>query len=967
MKLHQPNHDFGAADSSGQIHTRDPQNNRFFAFLAPLVVILAVIGLSSCAGYTSAAAKTTTSGSGILSAAFTSLSFGNVVVGGNSTQSLSLTNTGTATVNISQATISGAGFTVISGNPASALPVGQSITLQIQFAPLSGGVVSGSVVVTSDAANSPLSVSLTGTGTQTGLTISPASISFGNVTVGQPSSQIVTLTNSGSANLVVNLATVSGAGFGITGLSLPSTIAPGQGISFNVQFAPTVAGAATGTIIFSDNASNSPQTLTLVGTGVTAGATLTASPGSVNFGNAVVGSSSNQTITLSNTGSTNVTITQVTPSGAGFSVTGITTPMTLSAGQTAIFTAVFAPTATGVDSGSISIISSASDPSVALTGTGTQGALSANPTSVNFGSFLVGSSGSVPVTLTNTGTASVTISAASASGPGFTISGLTVPLTINAGQNTSLTAKFAPTSAGSATGNISITSNARGSPMAIALSGTGTAAQPQLTISPASVTFGNVNVGGSSAQTVTLTNTGNATLTISEASASGAGFSINGLAVPASINAGANTSFTVQFAPTIAGSATGSISLTSNAPGSPATIALTGTGTQATLSANPSSVNFGSVLVGSNGSQSIMLTNSGSASVTISAASATGAGFSISGLTVPVTINAGGNTSFSAQFAPTTAGSASGSVSITSNATGSPLTVALSATATQPQISASPTTAAFGNVTTGTSNSQTITLTNNGTATLTVSAASVTGAGFSISGLSLPASVAAGKSTSFNVVFSPTSGGLVNGSVSLTDNAPGSPFAIPVSGTGVAATFLLGANPASLNFGNVSIGNSSSQNVTLTNNGNSNVTISGVTPTGPGFSASGVTSGVTLTPNQTATLSVSYTPTVNGSATGSISVASNATNSPAVISLTASSYVVALSWTASSSSDVVSYDVYRGTVLGSYTILNTSPVTSTQFTDTTVADNVTYYYVVTAVDSSGVQSSDSNEVTVPIQ
>jgi hypothetical protein len=967
MRPQPPKRSFDGSGPSGPIQASESLNRSTFALFSSFLLLLAAIGLSSCAGYTSAAAKTTTPGSGILFAAFTSLSFGNVAVGGNSTQSLSLTNTGTATVNVSQATISGAGFTVISGNPASALPVGQSITLQIQFAPIAGGAVSGSVVVTSDAANSPLTVSLSGTGTQTGLTISPGSISFGNVTVGQLGSQIVTLTNSGNVNLVVNLATISGVGFGITGLSLPATITAGQSISFNAQFTPTLAGATTGTIIFSDNASNSPQTLTLAGTGVTSGATLTPSPGSVNFGNAVVGSSNNQTVTLSNTGSTSVTVTQVTATGTGFSVTGITTPMTLSAGQTANFTAVFAPTATGVDSGSISIISSASDPSVALTGTGTQAALSANPASVNFGSLLVGSNGSVPVTLTNTGTASVTISAASASGPGFTISGLTVPLTINAGQNTSLTAKFAPTSAGSANGNISITSNAPGSPMAIALSGTGTAAQPQLSISPPSLTFGNVNVGGSSAQTVMLTNTGNATLTISAASASGAGFSINGLALPASINAGANASFTVQFAPTITGSATGSVLLTSNAPGSPATIALTGTGTQATLSANPSSVSFGSVLVGSNGSQSIILTNSGSASVTISAASATGAGFSISGLTVPVTINAGGNTSFTAQFAPTTAGSASGSVSITSNATGSPLTIALSGTATQPQISSSPTSAAFGNVTTGTSNSQAITLTNNGTATLTVSAASITGAGFSISGLSLPASVAAGKSTSFNVVFSPTSGGLVNGSVSLTDNAPGSPFAIPVSGTGVAATFLLGANPASLNFGNVTIGNSSSQNVTLTNNGNSNITISSVAPTGPGFSAGGVTSGITLTPNQTATMSVTYTPTVNGSATGNVSVASNATNSPAVVSLTASSYVVALTWTASSSSDVVSYDVYRGTVPGSYTILNTSPVTSTQFTDTSVADNITYYYVVTAVDSSGVQSSDSNQVTVPIQ
>jgi hypothetical protein len=949
-----------------EVKARYPLNRSLFAFVAPLLLILAAIGLSSCAGYTSSAAQPQTPGAGVLSGGVTSLSFGNVAIGSNSVQSLSITNTGLAAVSISQSTISGAGFTVTGGNPAGSVAVGQSVTVQIQFAPQSAGALSGSLVVASNASNSPLTISISGTGTQTGLTISPASLSFGNVTVGQSGSQNVTLTNSGNVSLVLSLATVSGSGFGITGLTLPATLTAGQSLSFNAQFTPAIAGAATGTIIFSDNASNSPQTLTLAGTGVAGGATLTASPGSLNFGNEVVGSSNNQTVTLTNTGSTSVTVTQVNPTGTGFSVTGIATPMTLVAGQSANFTAVFTPTATGVDSGSISIASSASDPIVALTGTGTQGALSANPSTVNFGSLLDGSTGSVPITLTNSGTASVTISAASASGAGFSISGLTVPVTINAGQTASVTAKFAPTTAGTATGSISITSNVPGSPLAVALNGTGTAAQPQLTISPTSLSFGNVNVGGSSPQTVTLTNPGNATLTISAASASGAGFSMSGLALPANINAGANTSFTAQFAPTVTGAASGSISITTNAPGSPAAIALNGTGTQATLSPNPSSVNFGSVLVGSNGSQLITLTNSGTASVTISAASASGAGFSMSGLAVPLTINAGGNTSFTAEFAPTTAGSASGSVSITNNAPGSPLAIALSGTATQPQISVSPTSATFGNVTTGTTNSQTITVTNNGSATLTISAAGVTGVGFSITGLTLPVSVATGKNTSFNVVFSPASAGLVSGSVSLTNNVPGSPLAIPVSGTGVAATLLLGANPTSLTFGNTNIGNSSSLNVTLTNNGNSNITISAVTPTGAGFTTSGVTSGLTLTPNQTATLSVTYTPTTNGSATGSVAVTSNATNSPAVISLTGSSYIVSLTWTASSSGDVVSYDVYRGTAPGTYTILNTSPVTSTQFTDTTVADNITYYYVVTAVDSSGVQSSDSNSAIVPI-
>lgn len=155
-------------------------------------------------------------------------------------------------------------------------------------------------------------------------------------------------------------------------------------------------------------------------------------------------------------------------------------------------------------------------------------------------------------------------------------------------------------------------------------------------------------------------------------------------------------------------------------------------------------------------------------------------------------------------------------------------------------------------------------------------------------------------------------------------------------------------------------------NVTLTNNGNSDITISGVTETGAGFGMSGVSSGMTLPPDQTATLTVTFTPGTSESASGSVSVSSNATNSPMVISLTGSSYQVALSWTASLSPDISSYNVYRGTAPGSYTRINQSAITTTQYSDTTVATNVTYYYAVTAVDSNGAESAMSSPATASI-
>src|SRR5271167_1838560 len=129
-----------------------------------LAMILAIAGLSSCAGYTSSA-KTTASdpGAGILSPSVTSVSFGSIAVGNTATQSLTVTNTGLGTVTIASAALTGAGFTVVGGNPAGTIGVGQSSTIQLQFAPTSAGAINGSLTILSDASNSPLAISITGT------------------------------------------------------------------------------------------------------------------------------------------------------------------------------------------------------------------------------------------------------------------------------------------------------------------------------------------------------------------------------------------------------------------------------------------------------------------------------------------------------------------------------------------------------------------------------------------------------------------------------------------------------------------------------------------------------------------------------------------------------------------------------------------------------------------------------------
>jgi hypothetical protein len=239
---------------------------------------------------------------------------------------------------------------------------------------------------------------------------------------------------------------------------------------------------------------------------------------------------------------------------------------------------------------------------------------------------------------------------------------------------------------------------------------------------------------------------------------------------------------------------------------------------------------------------------------------------------------------------PSTTASDNGSqfTVIVSNSAGSVTSSAAVLTVDAPQLAATPSTISFGNVVTGTNNSQSIKLTNGGSASITISQATVSGTGFSINGFTTPMTIAAGASSMFNAVFGPTVAGTASGSISLVSNAPSSPLAIPLSGTGMAATFLLGVNSTSLSFGNVNVGTSNSLSATLANTGNSNVTISSVTAAGAGFSTTGVTAGTTLTPNQSATLNITFAPAAAGSVTGSVSVASNATNSPTVITVSGS-------------------------------------------------------------------------------
>jgi hypothetical protein len=191
--------------------------------------------------------------------------------------------------------------------------------------------------------------------------------------------------------------------------------------------------------------------------------------------------------------------------------------------------------------------------------------------------------------------------------------------------------------------------------------------------------------------------------------------------------------------------------------------------------------------------------------------------------------------------------------------------------------------------------------------------------------------------------------------------------------TGPGATLnapALTTSSTGVDFGDVPVGSSGAQLVTLTNTSNSNVSISSVSATGGGFSASGG-SAVTLTPNQSVTVSVNFDPAEEGQVQGQLSIGSNLLMEPLKIGLSGNGqnrslqHSVNLQWQRSSSK-VIGYFVYRGALPNALSKLNLSPNANTSFADKTVTGGLTYYYAVTSVNSSNVESTPSTPITVTI-
>lgn len=651
---------------------------------------MAVIGACAVAGLLAWGAEPGALGATepALTLSSSSIAFGNVPLTTPTTRAVTLKSSGTSPLTITSATLSGApAFTISGASFPITLNEGQAATLTVKCDASAAGTKTGTITLSTNTSSRKATISLSATAIAgSGLTPSRSFIAFGNVAVNTPLDETVTLESSGSESLTISSGTVTGApAFRISGATFPVTLKPGQSKALTIECDPGTTGAKTGVLTLATNAPNKSSSIGLAATAVDApGLTLSAT--SVAFGDVTVNTVVKRAVTLMSSGESAVTITSGAISGtAAFKMSGITFPLTLKPGQSAMLTIDCDPGVAGGKTATVTLATNAphkaSTLSVSATGI-TPPALTLSAGSLAFGDITLNKAATRAVTLRSTGQSALTIRAGTVSGSaGFSLSGVTFPVTLNDGKSVTLTVKCDPTTAGAKAATLKLTTNAPNGSSRISLSATGLT-PPALTLSAGSVGFGNVTLNTPVSKAVTLKSTGQTPLTITAGTLSGsAGFALSGVSYPLTLNDGNSATLTIRCDPSAAGTMAATVKLTTNAGSTTISLSATGkAGTTPGLTLGSTSVSFGDVGLNTPATQSVMLTSSGNAAVTISGVTAVGTGFSIAGPAFPLTLQPGQTAAMEIQFDPTTAGAEAGTVTVTSNASSGTPTVSLSGT-----------------------------------------------------------------------------------------------------------------------------------------------------------------------------------------------------------------------------------------------------------------------------------------------
>lgn len=625
-------------------------------------------------------------------------------------------------------------------------------------------------------------------GTQfTTASIDPDSLTFSSQAIGTTSSaQIVTLTNSGTITLAVTSIS-TGVGFNETDNCSNLVVNAGSSCVIQVAFTPGQTGNIAGQLTINANIPGGEITIPLSGTGSGAGL-VNASPSTLNFGQVQIGTASSPlSVTVENATSAAVPLTSVSVT-APFNISSNACGTSLAANSDCAISITFNPAQAGSSSGTLSLVDSAGTQTVVLTGTGATGPTDTlSPLSLGFPGTIVGQqSTSQIVTLTNNGDLQLT-SISIAATQGFQASSDCGTILVGH-ASCAIAVVFAPASAGSLTGTLTISDAIR--TQTVALSGTGLQ-PPVISVAPTHLTFQSQPVGQISAPlTLMVSNTGGAPMSNVGFQITGpnaTNFTLTSSTCGSTLNNGSSCSVPVTFTPTAAGQSMATIIVSSSTLGVAAVqVPLSGIGQVVSgISITPAQISFTQPTLGvASASQTAVITNTTSIIAADLALTATPP-FSLAQNTCTTILAPGASCTTSIVFTPTSNGVITGTLAVSSSSFVNAATAVLTGTGgAAGSIQLQPASLTFATTGVGTTSAtQTITLINNGPVTLSSLVLTASGS-FRIASTTCGSTLASAASCSAQIAFAPTTAGQQTGNLTVSSPTLPSSTQLPLSGMG---------------------------------------------------------------------------------------------------------------------------------------------------------------------------------------
>ncbi len=621
-----------------------------------------------------------TSGMQLTSASLnpTSLTFSTQSYGSaGAPQAITVTNTGASALAVSSVAVNG-DFSGTDNCQNASIGAGGSCTVQVTFTPTQAGQRTGLLTITANLGGGQLSASLTGTGTNpTGVSLSPTALSFGRVPVGASSDPLqVTVENPGAVAVSVANLTVP-TPFALLANACGSSLAANSDCQLLIKFSPTQAGPASGTLQLADSAGT--QTAALTGTGA-ASPTDALSTASLSFPATIAGqNSAAQAVSLTNSGGMPLTGIAATTSGP-FQVSSNCTAQ-LAANSSCALSVVFSPTASGAQTGTLTVSDALRTQQVALAGTGLQPpSISVNPAALIFPTQAVGVASAPGIlSVTNGGgtlMANVGFQIAGPSAASFSIGATSCGATLANGSSCSAQILFTPIAAGGAAATLTVSSSTLGvRAVPVALTGT-SQASAGINVTPGQMTFAVATLGQSSApQIATVANT---SMVVAQglALSVAAPYALVQNTCGATLGPGANCSAAVIFTPSRSGNFPGMLTAVSNL--NAAALILSGSAGAPSVGFQPSLLNFPTTGVGATSvTQSITVTNTGAAPLD-ALSLAVSNGFQLASTTCTASLSPAASCVAAISFSPAAAGPQSGNFAVASGALAAPTLAPLS-------------------------------------------------------------------------------------------------------------------------------------------------------------------------------------------------------------------------------------------------------------------------------------------------